>query len=149
MTQRDTLSKRYGIEGTFESLPILLPTIEGAIAGNPSVVWLNRAEDRLRLKGLRPEACIVYVAMKYIRFGGECPIVHIIETAGQVFTAQAYPPSWTRQQRRILERDADRFAREMARGFKGKVLDAFEMPDFPELLTGLTELVYAAPTTTH
>ena len=131
-----------------DSTPTIWTTLQRLVAGDPRVLWVNRLTDRAQLTEPMRRFDCVYSTFGYI-VGDEWPIVHIVETGSQIFTAAVCPPSWTRNQRRRLDRDVDRFAREMQRGDDGKVFACFELLDCDEVLPMLTEMVSARPATTH
>jgi hypothetical protein len=130
-------------------MPIVWSTLQRLVAGDPRVLWINRPSDFARLREPLKTWDCVYSLFVYTSIGEEWPMVHIIETAQQVWTATDSPPYWTRQQRRRLDRDVDRFTRELHKGEDGKVLAGFELRPSSELLHIIEDLVREDPTTTH
>jgi hypothetical protein len=128
-------------------MPMILGTLQRLVAGDPRVLWINRPSDFARLTEPRGPVDCVYSLFVYTAIGEEWPMVHIIETEHQVWTATESPPYWTRQQRRRLDRDVDRFLRQMSKGDGGKVLPHFELRPSTELLPIITEIVREDPTT--
>jgi hypothetical protein len=148
MTHTDTLCNPRSIDGTLDTIPVLLQALQGALDGSPEVFWLNRAAHH-GLSLIPPPGTVVnLVTMLYTR-ERVCPVVHILDVGREVLTSQVTPPEWSRQQCKRLDRELERFTREMFRGTAGKVLRHFELPPFPQLVVELKELVYGTSNTTH
>ena len=149
VAHQDTLSPKYSRRGRLDSNLTIWTTLQRVVAGDPGVLWINRPGELARLRAPLRSFDSICSTLGYTAIGDEWPMVHIVETQAQMYTAAVSPPSWTRNDRRRLDRDVDRFMREMQRGELGRVFKCFELLECAELLPILTEIVNAPRTTTH